>query len=69
MTKENIEKKSTCSESSGNGEEQSKACPCNKSCSCAEKAPAVGLAILLGGLGFLAFRTARKRFRNGRCCA
>ena len=52
----------------GNGQRES-ACPCGTKCACPKNARWACLALLVGGLGFVAFRTARRRARSsGSCC-
>ncbi len=40
-------------------EERKFACPCGTNCDCPKKARWLGLALMISGLGFAAFRTAR----------
>ena len=52
----------------GNGERES-ACPCGAKCACPPKARWACLALLAGALGFVAFRTVRRRAgSSGSCC-
>ena len=51
-------------------EDRESACPCGAKCGCQEKARWACLALLIGGLGFVAFRAARRRAGSAgpACC-